>query len=135
MVEEFVYLEANKPQQDLNRFFKKNVPFWITEIFIESSNFVQITIYHCYLIYSDEHKDSQKVKKTPKQSLSKSNESSKRFALQNIDEYIFIAFQKLYGKIIFHGLPFIFVYNLISPKIIKAAYNRKKNIKTVNLHQ
>ena len=38
--------------------------------------------------------------------------------LQSIDKY---------GKIIFHGLPFIFAYNLKSPKIIKAAYNGKNN--------
>ena len=35
----------------------------MTKFFIESSNFVQITIYHYHLTYSDEHKDSQKVKK------------------------------------------------------------------------
>ena len=47
--------------------------------------------------------------------------------LQSFGEYIFFAFQKFYGKITFHDLPFIFTYNLISPKIIKAAYNRKNN--------
>ena len=56
--------------------------------------------------------------------------------LQSFGEYIFFAFQKFYGKITFHDLPFIFTYNLISPKIIKAAYNRKNNKnKTVNLDQ
>ena len=48
----------------------------------------------------------------------KNNQNSKRFMLQSIDKY---------GKIIFHGLPFIFAYNLKSPKIIKAAYNGKNN--------
>ena len=95
-------------------------------VFTENSNFVQITIYHYHLTYSDEHKDSQKVNKT-KESLSKNNQNSKRFRLKNIDEHIFIAFWKFYSKIIFHGLPFNFTCNLKSPKIIKAAYNRKNN--------
>ena len=66
--------------------------------------------HHHHLTYSDEHKDSQKVNKT-KQSLSKNNQSSKRFRLQNIDEYIFIAFRKFHGKIIFHGLPYFEQFN------------------------
>ena len=57
----------------------------------------------------------------------KNNQNSRRFRLQSIDEHIFISFRKFYGKIIVHGLPFIFAYNLKSPKIIKAAYNRKNN--------
>ena len=57
----------------------------------------------------------------------KINQSSKRVRLQSIDEHIFTAFRKFCGKIIFHGLPFIFAYNLRSPKIIKAACNRKNN--------
>ena len=66
----------------------------------------------------------------------KNNQSSKRFRLQNIDENIFTAFRKFYGKIVFHGLPFIFVYNLTSPAVIKGAFNRKKqSIKTVNQDQ
>ena len=49
----------------------------------------------------------------------KNNQNSRRFRLQSIDEHIFISFRKFYGKIIVHGLPFIFAYNLKSPKIIK----------------
>ena len=93
---------------------------------IESSNFAQITIYHYNLTYSNKQTNKiQKANKT-KQSLSKNNQSLKRFRLQNFIEYIFISCRKFYGKIIYHGLPFIFAFNSISPKIVKAAYNRKK---------
>ena len=94
--------------------------------FTGSSNFSQITISPYNLTYSDKHKYGQKASKT-KQSLSKNNQSSKEMRLQSSGEYIFFAFRKFYGKITFHDLPFIFTYNLISPKIIKAAYNRKNN--------
>ena len=57
----------------------------------------------------------------------KNNQSSKRFRLQSTGEYIFIVFREFYGKIIFHDLPFVFAFDLISPKIIKAACNRKNN--------
>ena len=46
----------------------------------------------------------------------KNNQSSKRFRLKSIDEYTFIAFRKFCGKIIFHGLPFIFAYNTCNRK-------------------
>ena len=51
----------------------------------------------------------------PTQMTTKNNQSSKKFRLQRIDECVFIAFRKFYGKF----------YTLISPKIIKPACNRK----------